>query len=79
MKFRKKKKISVLIYLFKGIPGFYRKFQAISRVQGAKINSMLFKGLEEPWEHCIANECSTGGWCALAPLLMNAPQVGGVH
>ncbi len=33
---------------FKGIQGFYTKFQAISRVQGAKINARLFKGFKEP-------------------------------
>ncbi len=29
---------------------FYTKFQAISRVQGAKINSRLFKVFKEMWE-----------------------------
>ncbi len=38
---------------FKGIQGVYTKFQAISRVQGAKINSRLFKGFKEPWEPCL--------------------------
>ncbi len=56
----KKKDICVdLIFVsftnFKGIPGFYTKFQAISRVQGAKINSRLFKGFKEPWEPCHTN------------------------
>ncbi len=32
---------------FKGIQGFYTNFQAISRVQGAKINSRLFKVFNE--------------------------------
>ncbi len=59
MKFRKKKRISVLIYFFvsftnfKGIQGFYTKFQAISRVEGAKINSRLFKVFKKPWEPWI--------------------------
>ncbi len=35
---------------FKGIQGFYTKFQAISRVQGAKIYSRLFSGFKELWE-----------------------------
>ncbi len=38
---------------YKGIQGFYRKFQAISRVQGAKINSGLLKGFNELWEPCF--------------------------
>ncbi len=37
---------------FKGIQGFYIQFQAISRVQGAKINSRLFKGFNELWVPC---------------------------
>ncbi len=37
---------------FKGIQGFYTKFQAISRVQGAKINSRLFKVFNDLWEPC---------------------------
>ncbi len=54
MKFREKIDIGVDLFFvsftnFKGIQGFYTKFQAISRVQGAKINSRLFKGLKEPW------------------------------
>ncbi len=48
---------------FKGIQGFCQKFQAISRVQGAKINSRLFKDFKELWEPwlngtegmCVAN------------------------
>ncbi len=36
---------------FKGIQGFYTKFQAISRVQGAKINSRLFKGFKVSRSH----------------------------
>ncbi len=52
----RKKKTSVLTYFlsftnFKGIQGFYTKFQVIFMVQGAKINSRLFKGFKEPWEH----------------------------
>ncbi len=48
----RKKDIAVLIYFlsftnFKRIQGFYTKFQAISRVQGAKINSRLFKVFKE--------------------------------
>ncbi len=56
MKFREKKEIFCLVLFFvsftnfKGIQGFYTKFKAISRVQGAKINSRLFKGFEELWE-----------------------------
>ncbi len=50
MKFREKEKICVDILVvsftnFKGIQGYHTKFQAISRVQGAKINSRPFKGL----------------------------------
>ncbi len=50
-----REKICVLIYSLcltniKGIQGFYTKFQAIARVQGAKINSKLFKGFKKPWE-----------------------------
>ncbi len=37
---------------FKEIQGFYTKFHAISRVQGAKINSRLFKVCKELWELC---------------------------
>ncbi len=40
---------------FKGIQGFYTKFQAISRVQGAKINCRLFQGFKEVWEPCKCN------------------------
>ncbi len=40
---------------FKRIQGFYTKFQAISRDQGAKINSRLLKGFKEPWEPCMLN------------------------
>ncbi len=32
------------------LTGFYTNFQAISRVQGAKINSRLFTVFKEPWE-----------------------------
>ncbi len=34
---------------------FYPKFQTISRVQAAKINSRLFKGFKEVWEPCISD------------------------
>ncbi len=55
MNFREKEKICVDLFFvsftnFKGIQGYHTKFQAISRVQVAKINSRLFKGLKEPWE-----------------------------
>ncbi len=58
MKFRVKlKKINICVDLFfvsftnfKGIQGFYTKFQAISRIQEAKINSRLLKDFKELWE-----------------------------
>ncbi len=51
MKFIQEKNISVDLFFvsftnFKGIQGFYTKFQAISRVQRAKINYRLFKGFK---------------------------------
>ncbi len=49
MKFRKKKKCSstfVSFTNFKGIQGFYTKFQAISRVQGTKNNFQAFQGFQ---------------------------------
>ncbi len=56
LKFREKKRYILIYFLsftnFKGIQGFYTKFQAISRVQGAKINSRLCKGFKELWEPC---------------------------
>ncbi len=50
---KEKKGISVDIFFvsftnFKGIQGFYIKFQAISRIHGAKRNSRLFKSFNEP-------------------------------
>ncbi len=42
---------------FKDIQGFNTNFQAISRVQGAKINSRLFKGFKELWEPGVSNLC----------------------
>ncbi len=61
LKFREKK-IYICVDLFfvsftnfKGIQDFYTKFQAISRVQGDKINSRLFKGFKEPWEPCTSH------------------------
>ncbi len=61
MKFREKKDICVDLFFvfltnFKGIQGFYTRFQAISRVQGAKINSRLFK---EPRETMFISGRST--------------------
>ncbi len=54
-KILKKKRCVDLLFVsftnFKGIQSFYTKFQAISRVQGTKINSFFFKGFMEPWEH----------------------------
>ncbi len=54
MKFRKKKKDMCwsifAFHKFQGDSRFYTKFQAISRVQGAKINSRLFKVFKEQWE-----------------------------
>ncbi len=57
MKFREKKIYCVDLFFmsftnFKAIQDFYTKFQAISRVHGAKINSRLFKGFKELWEPC---------------------------
>ncbi len=58
MKFREKEKICVDLFFvsftnFKGIQGYHTKFQAISRLQGAKINPRLFKGFKELWEPCL--------------------------
>ncbi len=49
----RKKKICVDLFfvsftISRGIQGFYTKFLAISSVQGAKINSRLFKDFKEP-------------------------------
>ncbi len=35
------------------LTGFYTKFKAISRLQGAKINCRLFKVFKEAWEPCL--------------------------
>ncbi len=55
IKFREKKRyrswsIFWVFHKFQGDSRFYTKFQAISRVQGVKINSRLLKGFKKPWE-----------------------------
>ncbi len=80
MKFREKKRylcwsIFCLSQIFKGIPGFYTKFQAIFRVQGSKINSRLFKAPWEPCKLCLSNVTNhmlnTFSMCIDAWRLMN--------
>ncbi len=51
MKFSEKKKIYFLC--LSQISRGFKVFTQISRVQGAKINSRLFKVFKEPWELCV--------------------------
>ncbi len=49
--------IFCVFHKFQGVQCFYTKFQAISRVQRAKINSRLFNGFKEPWERLGSLDC----------------------
>ncbi len=57
MKFKKNKRylcwsIFFVFYKVQGDSRFLHKISGYFSVQGAKINSRLFKGFKEPWEPC---------------------------